>query len=63
MERRIAMEPQVPRYNANHVTIPLSVFKEEKEPKFVCSICYDGAITLLLNHAITFVFVNCATIL
>jgi len=34
---------------------PISVFKEEKdkEPKMICSVCYDGAITLLLepcNH-------------
>lgn len=52
-ERRITIEPQIPRYNTNQVSIPISALKEEKEPKFVCSICYDGAITLLLepcNH-------------
>ncbi len=53
MERRIAIEPQISRYNTNHVSIPISALKEEKDPKFVCSVCYDGAITLLLepcNH-------------
>jgi hypothetical protein len=53
MERRIAIEPQIPKYNTNHVSIPIGAFKEDKEPKFLCSVCYDGAITLLLepcNH-------------
>ena len=52
-ERRIAIEPQIQRYTTNHVSIPITALKEEKGPKFVCSICYDGAITLLLepcNH-------------
>lgn len=52
-ERRIAVEPQIPRYNTNHVSIPISALREEKEPKMMCSVCYDGAITLLLepcNH-------------
>jgi hypothetical protein len=51
MERRIAMEPQIPRYNSNIVSIPITCLKEE--PKFLCSVCYDGSITLLLepcNH-------------
>ena len=54
-ERRIAVEPTIPKYNTNHVSIPISAFKQEKEkePKMMCSVCYDGAITLLLepcNH-------------
>jgi hypothetical protein len=54
-ERRIAVEPTIPKYNTDCVSIPISAFKEEKEkePKMLCSVCYDGAITLLLepcNH-------------
>ncbi len=54
-ERRVAVEPSIPKYNTDCVSIPISVFKEEKdkEPKMTCSVCYDGAITLLLepcNH-------------
>lgn len=54
-ERRVAVEPSIPKYNTDCVSIPISVFKEEKdkEPKMICSVCYDGAITLLLepcNH-------------
>lgn len=52
-ERRVAVESTMPKYNMNHVSIPISVFKEEKEPKMMCSVCYDGEITLLLepcNH-------------
>ena len=54
-ERRVAVEPTIPKYNTNCVSIPISAFKEEKEkePKMLCSVCYDGAITLLLepcNH-------------
>jgi len=54
-ERRIAVEPTIPKYNTDCVSIPISAFKEEKEKesKMLCSICYDGTITLLLepcNH-------------
>lgn len=56
-ERQIAVEPTIPKYNTDCVSIPISVFKGEleqkKEPKMLCSICYDGAIKLLLepcNH-------------
>jgi hypothetical protein len=54
-ERRIAVEPTIPKYNTDCVSIPICVFKEEKEkePKMLCSVCYDSAITLLLepcNH-------------
>jgi hypothetical protein len=54
-ERRIAVEPTIPKYNTDCVSIPISAFKQEKEkePKMMCSVCYDGAITLLLepcNH-------------
>lgn len=48
-ERRIAVEPSLPRYK-NDVSIPITAFKENK---ILCSICYDSAITLLLepcNH-------------
>jgi len=44
-ERRI--QPSIPKYNTDCVSIPIS------EPKMLCSVCYDGAITLLLepcNH-------------
>ena len=50
-ERRI--QPSIPKYNTNEVSIPISAFKEEKQPKMSCSICYDSEITLLLepcNH-------------
>ena len=54
-ERRVAIESTMPKYNTNHVSIPISAFKEEKEkePKMMCSVCYNGEITLLLepcNH-------------
>jgi hypothetical protein len=50
-ERRI--QPSIPKYNTNEVSIPISALKEEKQPKMSCSICYDLEITLLLepcNH-------------
>ena len=50
-ERRI--QPSIPKYNTNDVSIPISALKEEKQPKMMCSICYDAEITLLLepcNH-------------
>ena len=52
-ERRIGVEHvehSIPKYNTNHITIPMPV-KEERHA--VCSVCYDNAITLLLepcNH-------------
>jgi len=49
-ERRIAIEPSLSRYNKNDISIPITAFKENK---ILCSICYDSAITLLLepcNH-------------
>jgi len=53
-ERQIAVEPPtIPKYNTDCVSIPISAFNEEKEPIMLCSVCYDGAITLLLepcNH-------------
>ena len=50
-ERRIGIDPTIPKYNTNQITIPIPAFKEEH--KILCSICYDSAITLLLepcNH-------------
>ena len=62
-ERRVGIESSVPhsiqilKYTTHHVSIPISppppvaAFKEE--PKVLCSVCYDSAITLLLepcNH-------------
>jgi hypothetical protein len=54
-ERRIGIEPSIPKYNTNQITIPIPIpiiaFKEEH--KILCSICYDSPITLLLepcNH-------------
>lgn len=50
-ERRIAVEPTIPKYNTDCVSIPISALKEEN--KILCSICYDGSINLLLepcNH-------------
>lgn len=60
-ERRIGIEssivPSIPKYNPNHISVsitpppPVAAFKEE--PKVLCSVCYDSAITLLLepcNH-------------
>lgn len=50
-ERRI--QPSIPKYNTNEVSIPISAFKEENRPKMLCSVCYDCEITLLLepcNH-------------
>jgi hypothetical protein len=53
-ERRIGVEPSsVPKYNTNHVTIPMPVAELKEEPKVLCSICYDSDVTLLLepcNH-------------
>ena len=52
-ERRVAVESTMPKYNMNQVSIPISALKEEKEPRMMCSVCYDGEITLLLepcNH-------------
>jgi len=52
-ERRVAVESTMPKYNINQVSIPISALKEEKEHKMLCSVCYDGEITLLLepcNH-------------
>lgn len=52
-ERRIGVEHvehSIPKYSTNHITIPMPV-KEERHA--VCSVCYDNAITLLLepcNH-------------
>lgn len=49
-ERRIAIEPSLPRYNKNDVSIPITTLKENQ---ILCSICYDSAIRLLLepcNH-------------
>jgi len=50
-ERRIAVESTIPKYNKNHVLVPINALKEDN--KILCSICYDSAITLLLepcNH-------------
>jgi hypothetical protein len=50
-ERRISIEPTLPKYNTNHITIPITALKEKN--KILCSICYDSSITLLLepcNH-------------
>jgi hypothetical protein len=50
-ERRIAVEPTIPKYSTDCVSIPISALKQE--PKMLCSVCYDGSITLLLepcNH-------------
>lgn len=63
-ERRVGIEPSVatsvatsdttiPKYSTSHVTIPMPVATYKEEPKVVCSVCYDSAITLLLepcNH-------------
>jgi hypothetical protein len=59
-ERRIGVEPSVsvsvsmPKYNTNHISIPMPVAEFKEEPKAVlCSVCYDSDITLLLepcNH-------------
>ena len=53
-ERRIGVEPSsMPKYNTNHVTIPMPVAELKEEPKLLCCICLDNAITLLLepcNH-------------
>jgi hypothetical protein len=49
-DRRIAIESSLPRYNKNDVSIPITTLKENK---ILCAICYDSAITLLLepcNH-------------
>jgi hypothetical protein len=50
-ERRVAVEPTIPKYNNNHVLVPINALKEDN--KILCSICYDSAITLFLepcNH-------------
>ena len=53
-ERRIGIEPSsVPEYNTNHISIPMPVAALKEEPKLLCSICLDNAITLLIepcNH-------------
>jgi hypothetical protein len=49
-ERRIAIEPTIPKYETNHACIPMTTFKENK---ILCAICYDSTINLLLepcNH-------------
>lgn len=52
-ERRIGVvvsEHSMPKYNTNHITVPMPV---KEYPKAMCSICYDNPITLLLepcNH-------------
>jgi len=49
-ERRIAIEPTIPKYETNHACIPISSLKENK---ILCAICYDSNINLLLepcNH-------------
>lgn len=50
-ERRIGIEPVIPKYDKNHVLVPISSLKEDN--KILCSVCYDDTITLLLepcNH-------------
>jgi hypothetical protein len=50
-ERRIAIEPSIPKYNTNQISIPIDSLKEDN--KILCSICYDATINLLLepcNH-------------
>lgn len=50
-ERRIRIESSIQEYNTNQITIPITSLKEEHN--ILCSICYDSAITLLLepcNH-------------
>lgn len=67
-ERRIGIESAVPsvasvasdasdasitKYSTGHITIPMPVATCKEEPKVLCSVCYDSAITLLLepcNH-------------
>jgi len=54
-ERRVgviasANESSMPKYNTNHITVPMPV---KEYPKAMCSVCYDNSITLLLepcNH-------------
>lgn len=43
----------IPKYNTNHITISIPKPVYTEEPKLLCSVCYDSAITLLLescNH-------------
>jgi len=50
-ERRVAVESIIPKYNKNHVLVAINGLKEDN--KILCCICYDSAITLLLepcNH-------------
>ena len=52
-ERRIDIEPLIPKYNTNHITIPMPVATFKEKSKILCSICYDNSITILLepcNH-------------
>jgi len=52
-ERRIAIEPTLPKYNTNHITIPIPIYALKEKNKILCSVCYDSSITLLLepcNH-------------
>jgi len=54
-ERRVgviasANERSMPKYNTNHITVPMPV---KEYPKAMCAVCYDNSITLLLepcNH-------------
>lgn len=52
-ERRIGVavsERSMPKYNTNHITVPMPV---KEHPNAMCSVCYDNSITLLLepcNH-------------
>ncbi len=53
-QRKIGIEPSsMPKYNTNHVTIPMPVAESKETPKLLCSICLDNTITLLIepcNH-------------
>lgn len=54
-ERRIgiSIESSIPKYDTNHIQIPMPVATYKEESKLLCSICYDHDITLLLepcNH-------------
>ena len=56
-ERRIviegSIEPPITNNNTNQITIPIPITTFKEEHKILCSICYDSAITLLLepcNH-------------
>ena len=56
-ERRIgiegSIESPITNYNTNQITIPIPITAFKEEHKILCYICYDSAITLLLepcNH-------------